>query len=297
MLSALNFNNTQKGMLIALSGFLSFAIADACAKWLGMHYKVFHVIFWTYYISLIFGLCISPFLGGLKKTIATKKLPIHLGRGICAFGISFFVVSALNGVNALPLATLYTILFLAPFLITIVAIPLYKEPVSYKNWFIITLGFLGIIIAFRFGLTDFSVNILYAFIALAFIVALSMLARPLDHDETILSLSFYPNLVILSLISFYILPDISLPSINHIPIFILNGICVTIGLSSIAYGFRIAPFAMVAPIHYIQIVLALVIGYIIFNDVPDIWMIFGGSIIIVSGIILIFSKEIPKRNF
>ncbi len=278
-------------MALALLGFLSFAIADACAKWLGVHYETSHVIFWTYYVSLVFSLSLSPFLGGIKKTVQTKKLPIHLGRGICAFGISFFIVSALKGAHALPLATLYTILFLAPFLITIVAIPLYKERVAHKNWAIIALGFLGILVAFRFGLTDFSINILYAFIALAFIVALSMLARPLDKNESILSLSFYPNLVILSLLGFYVLPDISLPHINHMPVFILNGILVTIGLSTIAYGFRIAPFAMVAPIHYIQIVLALVIGYIVFNDIPDWWMMAGGSIIITSGILLIFSKE------
>ncbi len=284
-------------MLIALCGFLSFAFADACAKWLGIYYETSHVIFWTYYVSLVFGLCLSPLLGGLKKTVQTKKLPIHLGRGICAFGISFFIVSALKGADALPLATLYTILFLAPFLITIAAIPLYKERVTHKNWLIIALGFLGILVAFRFGLTDFSINILYAFIALAFIVALSMLARPLDDNESILSLSFYPNLVILSLLGFYVLPDISLPAISHVPIFILNGILVTIGLSTIAYGFRIAPFAVVAPIHYIQIVLALALGYVMFNDLPDIWMILGGSIIIISGLLLVFSKDPVKRNF
>ncbi len=297
MLSALNLNLTQKGIIIALFGFVSFAIADACAKWLGAHYPVFHVIFWTYYVSLIFILCISPFLGGLKKTISTKKLPIHIGRGVCAFGISFFIVSALKGENSLPLATLYTILFLAPFLITIIAIPLYKETVPLKSWFIIALGFLGVLVAFRFGMTDFSINTLYAGIALIFIVALSMLARPLDHNESILSLSFYPNIVILSLLGFFVLPDISLPQTSHMPIFLLNGICVTIGLSAIAYGFRIAPFAVIAPIHYIQMVLAILIGYMVFNDVPDIWMIAGGTIIIASGILLIFSKNNIKRNF
>ncbi len=298
MLSALNLNNTQRGTIAALCGFLSFAIADACAKWLGAFYDISQVIFWTYYISLVFGLCLSPFLGGIKKTINTKKLHIHIGRGICAFGISFFIVSALKGTNSLPLATLYTILFLAPFLITIAAIFVYKESVPHKNWFIIALGFLGILLAFRFGLTDFSINVLYALIALMFIVLLSLLARPLDHNESILSLSFYPNIVILSLLSVYMLPDIKLPQMQHMPVFLLNGICVTIGLSAIAYGFRIAPFAVVAPIHYIQMVLALAIGYLIFDDIPDIWMICGGAIIIISGILLIFSKEKPaKRNF
>ncbi len=286
-----HLNNTKKGIIIASSGFISFSIADASAKWLGMHYAVLDVIFWTYYISLIIGLCFSPFLGGIKKTIATKRLHIHIGRGICALGIALCVVSALKGEDALPLATLYTILFLAPFLITIAAIPIYKESVPLKNWFIIALGFSGILIAFKFGLVDFSINILYAFIALFFIVTLSMLARPLCDKESILSLSLYPNITTLSLLSLFVLPTIEIPQIEHIPVFMLNGLCVTIGLSAIAYGFRIAPFSVIAPIHYIQMVVALTLGYIVFGDVPDLWMLSGASVIIISGLMLIFNKK------
>jgi len=291
MLSALNLNNTKKGIALALCGFLSFAIADACSKWLGMHYETVHVIFWTYYISFILGLGLSSSLGGIKKTVQTNKFLIHIGRGICAFGISFFIISALKGENALSLASLYTVLFLAPFLISIVAIFIYKERVPHKNWFIIALGFLGILVAFRFGMMDFSINILYAFISLAFIVALSMLARPLDDNESILSLSLYPNLVILLLLNFFVFDNLALPSIDHLSVFMLNGLCVTIGLSTIAYGFRIAPFSVIAPIHYSQMVIALVLGYFIFGDVPDLWMIAGGSIIIISGLLLIFNKD------
>ncbi len=287
MLSSLN--TTQKGILIAFCGFTSFATADACAKWLGIHYDVLHVIFWTYYVSLVIGLCFSRFLGGINQTISTKKLALHIGRGVCALGIALCVVSALKGENALPLSTLYTILFLAPFLITIAARPIYKERVSLKNWIIIAFGFTGILVAFRFGLTTISIEMLYAFLALIFIVALSLFARPLDHQETLLSLSFYPNITILFLLGTYLLPDIPLPHPDHMLIFLLNGLCVTIGLSAIAYGFRIAPYSIIAPIHYSQMVIALAAGYIVFGDVPDLWMVAGAAIIIASGIMLVLS--------
>ncbi len=287
MLSSLN--TTKKGILIAFCGFTSFATADASAKWLGMHYDVLHVIFWTYYISLIIGLCFSSFLGGIRNTIKTKRLPIHIGRGVCALGIALCVVSALKCDNALPLSTLYTILFLAPFLITIAARPIYKEKVTAKNWIIIACGFSGILVAFRFGLTNISVEMMYAFLALIFIVALSLFARPLDHKETLLSLSFFPNIITLFLLGIFLLPEIPLPQTQHMPVFLLNGICVTVGLSAIAYGFRIAPYAIIAPLHYTQMVIALIAGYIVFGDIPDIWMIAGASIIIASGIMLVLS--------
>ncbi len=287
MLSSLN--TTKKGIVIAFCGFTSFATADASAKWLGMHYDVLHVIFWTYYISLIIGLCFSSFLGGIRNTIKTKRLPIHIGRGVCALGIALCVVSALRGDNALPLSTLYTILFLAPFLITIAAGPIYKEKVTAKNWVIIACGFSGILVAFRFGLTNISVEMMYAFLALIFIVALSLFARPLDHEETLLSLSFFPNITTLFLLGIFLLPEIPLPQIQHMHVFLLNGLCVTVGLSAIAYGFRIAPYSIIAPLHYTQMVVALIAGYIVFGDIPDLWMIAGAAIIIASGIMLVLS--------
>lgn len=283
-----NFTPIQKGIIAGLSGFIAFALADACSKWLGMRYETLQIIFWIYSISFVFGLLTSPFLGGLKKTLQTKKLHIHLGRGICALAIALFVVSALKG---LSLAMLYTVLFTAPFLTTIAALPLFKEKVPRKNWFIIALGFSGILIAFRPGFTDISIEIIYAIAALCFIVILGLLARPLHQGESLHSLSFYPSLVTITVLGAFLFPNIALPEVQDIPVFLIAGVGVTIGLSGIAYGYSIAPFSIIAPIHYIQMVMALTIGYIVFGDVPDLWMIAGASVIIVSGVMLIFSKD------
>ena len=232
---------------------------------------------------------LSPFLGGLKQTIRTQKLAHHILRGVSALAVGMLVVTAMS--QGLPLATMYTILFLSPFLITIVAIPVYKEKVTLKNWIIIAIGFFGIIVAFHDGLGVFSTEVMYIFCALFFIVIIGILARPLTEPETLLSLSFYPS-ISTALITFLLLyPDLSLPNTADIPIFLLNSIFAIIGLSGIAYGYRIAPYAVIAPVHYIQMVLALILGYVVFNDVPDFWMMVGAVIIIISGIMLIAHEK------
>ena len=289
MLSSLN--TAQKGILSALLGYTSFALADACAKWLSAYYETVHVIFWVYCSALIFGIILSPFLGGLKNTLNTKKLLIHLGRGVCAFAIAMLVVTSLR---ELSLAMLYTILFLAPFLTTIAAIPIYKEPVPLKNWVIIAIGFSGIIVAFRPDITEITPAVIYAFSSLFFIVALGLLSRPLAKSETLLSLSFYPSISVLFLLGTALLPEAPLPQTQHIPVFLFNGLCVVVGLGGIAHGYRIAPFSIVAPIHYTQMVIALILGYLIFSDIPNLWMMAGASIIIVSGIMLAISSQKSK---
>ena len=284
-----NFDQKTLGMLSGFVGFTCFASADACAKWLGAYYETFDVIFWTYLISLIFGLIFSPWLGGLRRTLKTAKLPVHIGRGVFALGIAGCVVKAMH--LGLPLANMYTILFLAPFLITIAAWPIYKEPVPFKNWLIIALGFTGIIVAYPPGVSAIAEAEIYAFIALGFIIGLSILARPLTHAESLHSLSFYPAVVTLLLCGPFVLDDIAKPALEHLPVFIMNGVFVTVGLSGIAYGFRIAPYSIVAPIHYTQMVIALIAGYLIFGDVPTFGMMAGAGIIIFSGLLLVWSKS------
>ncbi len=283
------FTTTQKGIVAGFMGFTGFALADSCAKWLGAYYDTFHVLFWTYLICFIFGLLLSPVLGGLKDTLKTDKLFIHLGRGICSLIVGCLIVTALS--NGLQLSSLYTVLFLSPFLTTVAAIPIYKEPVSLRNWIIILCGFSGILIAFHDGLASITVEIVYALCALLFIVGMGLLARPLAKDETLLSLSFYPSLTIFAVLFFPIFSTISLPAMEHLHVFALNGLFVTFGLTGIAYGYKTAPFAIIAPIHYSQMVFALILGYLVFDDVPDFWMMVGASIIIISGIFLVFSKK------
>ncbi len=280
--------DTKKGILSAFAGFTGFALADACSKWLGAYYSTPDILFWVYSLGAFFGLCLSPYLGGLKPTLQTKKLPYHILRGVCALAVGMLVVTALS--KGMMLSTMYTILFLAPFLTTIAAIPIYKERVSLRSWIIIAVGFSGILVAFHDGLAVITPEILYIFAALFFITSLGLLARPLQHD-TLLSLSLYPSITIAVLLLPLVWGDIAVPQISHWPIFILDAFCVILGLSGIAYGFRIAPYATVAPVHYSQMVIAVLIGYFVFGDVPDFWIMAGAAIIIVSGLLLIFSRE------
>ncbi len=283
------FSTTQKGILAGFMGFTGFALADACAKWLGAYYETFDVLFWTYFMCFVFGLLFSPILGGVEKTLKTDKLLIHVGRGVCALMIGVLIVTALS--NGLQLASLYTVLFLSPFLTTVAAIPIYKESVSLRSWIIIACGFSGILVAFHDGLASVTLEVVYALCALVFIVSLGLLARPLAYGETLLSLSFYPSLTIVLLLIVPMFPTLSVPAMEHWPIFIMNGLFVTFGLTGIAYGYKTAPYALIAPIHYVQMVFALILGYVVFSDVPDFWMMAGACIIIASGVMLVFTKD------
>lgn len=288
MLSTLS--TTQKGILYALIGFSAFVISDSCAKWLTPNYPVLQIVGWTYLFSFLFGVIFSSKMGGLKQTLKTQKLPIHIGRGVFNFGLAISVVTAFQN---LPLTSVYPVLFLAPFIITIVAIPIYKEHVNITSWIIIALGFSGVLIAFQPWHNEIDIWVLVAFSTTLFISGLSLLARPLDEKETLLSLSFYPNLLNTAALFPYALYNYGLPNMYELPIFMLAGMMLTCGMTGVATACRITRYAIVAPLHYSQLVLAFIIGYFIFGERPDMWMIIGSIVIAASGIMLAFSDKKP----
>lgn len=291
MLSA--FTDTQKGIFFSLAGFTIYAISDTSAKWLTAYYSPFEIVAWMYLFSLIFCVLCSPFLGGFQKTIRTKKIKLHLARSFSNLLLAIFAVLTFSH---LSLAASYTIFFLAPFLITAFAVPLFKEHVSRKNWGAIAIGFSGVLLAFPPGGGLFDPWILAALATTLCVAALGLLARPLGRDETLLSLSLYPNLLCTIVLLPPVLLEGQIPPWPHLLLFMMSGACITMGLSFVAHSYRIARFSIVAPFHYSQIIWGILFGYFIFGDKPELQMLLGAGVIIGSGIYLIESERRACRK-
>lgn len=293
MLSRLS--NTQKGIFLALFGFWAFVISDSSAKWLSASYETPQVIGWLYLFALFFGLAFSPVLGGIKATLKTQKRKLHIGRGLFNLGLAVTVVIAFRH---LPFTSVYPILFLSPFLITIMAIPIYKEKVALVNWLIIAIGFSGVLIAFQPWNNALSPWLIAPLFTTLFICGLSLCARPLDHKETILSLSFYPAITNTLVLFPYALYAYGAPAVADLWIFALGGFMLVCAMSGVAYACRLARFAIISPLQYTQLILVFIIGYFIFEERPDAYMITGSAIIGLSGILLALSKKdsIPAEH-
>lgn len=285
MLSTLS--ETQKGILYGLTGYFIYVISDTVSKYLAQFYPILMIVWWMYFFALLVSLAFSPFTGGLKATLQTKKLKIHFSRGFFNFGLAMSVVTAFAH---LPMSSVYPVLYLSPILSTVLAIPIFKEKVSHFSWGIIALAFSGVIICFQPWTGSVNHWIISAFITVFCISGLSIMARFLKNDETLLSLSFYPSIVITALLMPASLIFYPLPALQHLPIFILGGTALSFGLTFVALAFRSAPYAYIASINYLQLLPVFLAGYIVFGESPDFWTISGSLIIALSGVLLALSK-------
>lgn len=285
---------TYKGIILALSGYTAFAIADICAKWLAQYYSIYQIIHIEGLVSLVILLALSKRLGGSGDFIKNRaNWKIHAMRG----ALNFILLALLTYCYKMfPLADVYTLLFTKPFFATLLALWFFGDKASKSQWLAMTAGFAGVVIAMRPGTGTFDPLMLLP-LGLTVLIAFLFVSARFLNKPSLFSLGFAPVIGTVILSAPFVALTFKIPELTHIPVFLLLGTCACVGILAISNAFRTAAASVVSPFLYIEMLWALVFGYILFNDTPDAWMLTGAAVIIASGIYLIESeRRAPPRN-
>ena len=289
----MGLSNTQKGIFLALTGYSFFTLSDTCMKLLGeAGYSVTALSLWSYFVCLIMSL-VFAMPKGMKKSLGSKKLLLHIMRSFCMLFVSLCSIAALSGNVSLP--TMYTVIFLCPSVTAIAASVVYKEKISKLGWSVLILGFAGIVVAFVKDASFSNPAIIYTLGVLFFGALINLMARPIDGRESMLTFPFYHSVVIVLCLLVYILAferqGLPIPSMTDLPVAILGGVFVFFAQMFVLQGYRVAPHAYVAPTQYTQMISGILVGYYVFNHVPGPWVLVGAGMIIASGLLLITQKK------
>jgi len=181
-------SSNLRGALLALVAFAVFATHDVLIKYLGGSYSPFQIVFF----SVLFGF---PFVTVLLLRDQTEAnlLPTHpwwsLARTLASVVTAFTVFYAFS---VLPLAQTYAILFAAPLLITVLAIPLLGEKVGWRRGLAVLVGLAGVIVVLRPGETDLSLGHLAALVGAVSSALASVIVRKIGREERSVVLILYP---------------------------------------------------------------------------------------------------------
>ncbi|HSH47692.1 MAG TPA: DMT family transporter [Halomonas sp.] len=273
---------TLKGILYMCAGVLCLALGDAITKWLGASYSPLQIIFFRTLVSLPLIVLIARFSGGVRK-VSTKRPGVHLLRGLIFTGT---MICFMWGLTLLPLAEATAIIFAAPLFVTLLSVPLLKERVDAPTMLATLLGFAGVIIVVRPGADSFQPATLIVVAAAVFYALTLITARRYGSREHLWAMVFYTTLIPL-LASAATLPWVwKTPALAAWPLFVLAGILGVGAMAGITMAFRYAPAALAAPFDYTGLVWAVLLGWWIWDEVPDVWVLVGGSVVIFSGLLI-----------
>lgn len=269
------------GILYMLFAFVMFTGIDTLSKLMGQDgYHPVQISWGRLVIQLIL---LLPFVmrTGFKQVVSTGHPYMQTVRGIVMI---IAAIAFVAGLETLPLATMTSINFVSPFLITILSIFFLKEHVGYHRWVAIAIGFTGALIVIRPGAGAFDIGALYALTAaLAWAVGV-VTTRYVQREDNALTTIFYTVAIGTVVSSFIVAPYWKPIEGNALYYLVGIGLLSTAGQLLMIASLRHAEPSVVAPFTYTQLIWATLIGYVVFGDFPDSWTWIGSGIIIASGL-------------
>lgn len=271
------------GMAYMAVGNLIFVLSDAGAKWLMADYPPVQVLFLRSLLTMLPVAVIVQRSGGFGS-LATRRPFAHLVRA------GFIVVAMFGTIEAyarIPLADAYAIQMTIPLAAAALSFPVLGERVTGRQWLIIAIGFAGGVVIVDPGMAGVELGALLAFGAALCFGVFRNLTRRLSRTETNAALMLTSTLTVVGFSGALAALDWVPIAGADLPLIAFVGISAGIAQYLFTQAFRLAPMAVVAPIDYVALIFAAVVGYAIWSDVPGVNVWIGSGVIALAGLALV----------
>ena len=282
-----------RGMLLMLLAVMLFTAMDTLTKHLTRHYPVNMVLWARYLVHVALFLALVLPRRGLSG-IRTQRPALQVLRGVLLSAAAFCFVTA---IAHMPLAEATAIAFVAPILVTVLAVIFLKEKVETGRWVAIACAFGGVLVIIRPGSDVFTWAALLPLVNAVFFAGYQVLTRRLSGLESPHAMIFYPGLLGLILYSFT-LPYAWTPPANlqHLALLGVAGILGVISHLILIKAFELAPASRLAPFSYSQLIWVTLSGFLVFGQFPDRWSLIGIGILIASGIYCANHQRLSEKE-
>ncbi|MBT3902139.1 MAG: DMT family transporter [Pelagibacteraceae bacterium] len=274
-------------IFLGFAGYTIFVFLDSIIKkYLVQHYPVLEINFYICLFSLIPISIALQFISGWHVLI-NNKVHIQLFRGFLGLICAAIII---NSFKNHAFSEIYPILFSAPLILTIFSYFILKEKVGPRRIIAVLIGFVGVLIVSRPGTVHFTFSLFLLFIGAIILAVNVLLIRMYANNQSSIAFAFYgflAGLVLSGLYAYYVYIPLKE---NHIYILFMCGIIAGTGGLCISAASKSLESSLFAPLQYFQLIAGFIFGYLFFNDLPDIYEIFGSFIISLSGLFIIYRE-------
>ena len=275
-------NPSMLGVVLMACAMLSIPLVDGLAKYLSGSYSPLYLAWARYAVAATIVLPIAAMMGG-GSPLPKERQTSHLLRTVClviAMTLYFLAIAQI------PLATAVSAYFVGPVVAVALSLLVLKERVTPRKILSLVLGFVGAIVILRPGavvepgiLLAFGSGVFFAF----YVIATRQAAQVSDPLKT---LAFQCAAGAL-LLTPQALVFWAMPAWSDLLLFAALGAMSAIShLLSIA-AFRHAEASTLAPLVYLELIGAALVGYLAFNDIPGTATLAGAALIVAAGVLLL----------
>jgi drug/metabolite transporter (DMT)-like permease len=278
-------------MSISMAGFtLNDTLVKAAAEDMNMGQVMF--------IRGIFATILIALFAWHQGALAHPRAGFHPMVGVRSLGelagTVFFLIALAN----MPIANVSAVFQALPLTVTMGAALFFGERVGWRRWLAICVGFAGILIIVRPGFEGFTVFSIFTLVCVGFCTLRDLATSRIPAEIPTLFISTITAIVVTVFGGALIVPMGGWSPLNTVPTLYLFGasLLLLIGYQFIILAMRSGDVSSVAPFRYTSLLWALLMGFLVFNDVPDGPMLVGSALVVGSGLFTIYRERVVGRT-
>lgn len=270
---------------------LCFISVTALVKYMGTALPSSQMAFLRYLLGLVF---LLPALGALREMHLTRRQWTFFGVRGLAHGLA--VITWFYAMTQIPIADVTAMNYLAPIYVSIGAALFLGERLAFRRIAAIVLALVGALIILRPGFREVSTgHVAMIFTAIAFggsYLSAKVMAGEVKPSIVVAMLSIFVTIVLAPFaIAVWMQP-------TWTDLLLLFGVAsfATAGHYAMTLAFAAAPLTVTQPVTFTQLIWAVLLGYFVFDESVDIWVIFGGLVILASVSFITWREAVLKRQ-
>lgn len=296
--------NPLQGMGLMAVCMLILPMMDAIAKYMATFEGMSpgQITFYRFFFQMA---CTLPLLFAIsgRTAISAKRPWMNLLRGALHGAASLLFFTA---VKFMPLADVFAIYFVEPFMLTVMSAVFLGERVGWRRWLAIVVGFGGAMIVIQPSYEIFGWTALLPVLCAFLFTLYLFLNRAIGVSDTPLTMQTFAGIGGTLFTAAALMAGNAAGEENFalsLPASMLGlGLLVLLGSTSgyvhllVVRAFRMAPLSLLAPFQYFEIISATVLGYALFGDFPTASKWLGIAIIVASGLFIIWRERVRARS-
>ena len=285
-------DDVPRGIVLMIVATILFAGASAASKWLVGIYPVGETLFIRSLASLITGAAMILPMSGLS-VYATQRPRDHILRGMSQ---SVSQLSLLLAFSLMPLAGAVAINFSSPLFAALVSIVWLRERAGFARWAALLIGFVGVLIVTNPGANSLTLGALFALVNAIMYGSVTVAVRGMTRTESANTLVIWQLTALAFFHSFLLIFGWRWPTPFDAVLLFGTGFTNAVGQWFWTKALHLAPAAAVTPFYYLMLVWSLIIGFLVWGDVPTLSLLIGSAIVVVTGLFLFLREARLQRR-
>ncbi|MEE8332604.1 MAG: DMT family transporter [Alphaproteobacteria bacterium] len=234
---------------------------------------VFEIAFFRQLFGVIF--LSAVFLRDGLAPLITRRFGLHLLRAVLNV---IALLSYFYGLSLEPLAKVVALSLTAPLFATVCAVIFLRERMTARRWIGLFVGMAGALIVLRPGFQAVSLGAMLVLLSNTVWAVALVVIKSLARTESAPTISLYAAILMTPITLAFALFVWEWPTANQLVWLVGIGVFGSIAQLCLSQSFRLVDATLVLPIDFTKIVWASLIGYVVFNQVPEIWVWIGATV-------------------